>query len=139
MSKKKLFLLITVIIALLTVTIIVCYNKNVSYTKFNNISDNGGDIKFLYPYGDGYIEDQANKEILINFINSIEVVEKNVKFPNESADVYIKIYDKRTLTNDIRFYGENMIYDHLANRRYVANREIRSELIELLKRTRAEE
>lgn len=129
-KKTILFILMCISIIMLVVIVNSCGNKNISYTKFE-ISNNV-DIEVSSTHMTGAVKKQENKDLLINFINSLELVEKKVKFPNESANVYLQIYDNKILVNDIRFYGGGIVYEYLANMSYVMDIEIEQELYELL-------
>jgi len=124
--KKIVFVFILVVSIILIIIITNSYNN----TKFQ--IPNNVDIDISGAQMNGMVKNQLDKDLLINFINSLNLVEKKVKFPNESADVYIKIFNKNTLIADIRFYGGGIVYDYINNKRYVIEVEKQFELFKML-------
>ena len=117
-------------IIIFAITTTSCSSKKISHTKFQ-IPTNV-DIDISSTHLTGILKKQTDIDLLLNFINSLELVEKNLKPSNESADVYVKIYNNTTLINDIRFYGGGIVYDYLTNITYIIDEEKQFELFELL-------
>lgn len=120
MFKKSLLLLFLVIIIILFI-LVFNYNYHKSCPGLTISDINSIEITSIWFQGD--LNNKKDIKNIVEYFNSLQLYSiGKYKFPHESADAYIKMYDdSMNLVYEIWCYGENGLIDVISNKRYYIN------------------
>lgn len=118
MLKKV--LLFSVGVLLILILMILYFKGNYNKSTFTINIPTGAKIDIDYENINGILLTK-DSEIISEYLNSIELVTKrNIKLPNETSDIYIKIYGvENELIYDLGLYISGYLWNFTTNERYV--------------------
>ena len=131
MSKKLLLLCLVMIFLLFA--LLFNYNYHKKYPSLSLSEINRLEIASVWFNGD--ISSQSDADKIVKFFNELQLYSMgNYKFPHESADAYIKLYNASDkLVFEFWCYGGNGLMDVIADKRYYIKDSAMENLYDILR------